>query len=264
MKLLPLLLCLWTFGLNAQVSPLPNAHAHNDYEHERPLFDALEQGFTSVEADVHLIDGELYVSHNKPKTLHEEHTLAALYLQPLQKLLAANGGSIYPGYTEPFYLMIDIKTDAEATYAILRQQLKGYESMLRIYEQDQWLTDGPCVIFLSGNRPVEKIKREKRSLVSLDGRPEDIGKGFSASMMPVISQRYSKILQWRGKGKIPKKQWKRVKQLAKNAENEGKKLRLWASPEDPNVWETLLKAGADLINTDELEGLKLFLRTRKR
>ena len=27
-------------------TPLPQAHAHNDYEHERPLLDALEQGFT--------------------------------------------------------------------------------------------------------------------------------------------------------------------------------------------------------------------------
>jgi hypothetical protein len=29
------------------VEPLPRAHAHNDYEHERPLLDALDHGFTS-------------------------------------------------------------------------------------------------------------------------------------------------------------------------------------------------------------------------
>ena len=44
--------------------PLAQAHAHNDYEHERPLFDALEHGFTSVEADVWLVDGELLVAHD--------------------------------------------------------------------------------------------------------------------------------------------------------------------------------------------------------
>ena len=32
--------------------PLARAHAHNDYEHPRPLRDALDHGFTSVEADV--------------------------------------------------------------------------------------------------------------------------------------------------------------------------------------------------------------------
>lgn len=34
-------------------SPLDRAHAHNDYEHARPLIDALERGFGSVEADVY-------------------------------------------------------------------------------------------------------------------------------------------------------------------------------------------------------------------
>ena len=37
-------------------TPLPRAHAHNDYEHPRPLLDALSHGFCSVEADVHLVD----------------------------------------------------------------------------------------------------------------------------------------------------------------------------------------------------------------
>ncbi len=34
------------------VSPLPQAHVHNNYLHERPLLDALVHDFTSVEADV--------------------------------------------------------------------------------------------------------------------------------------------------------------------------------------------------------------------
>ncbi len=33
---------------------LSQAHAHDDYEHDRPLLDALEHGFTSVEADIWL------------------------------------------------------------------------------------------------------------------------------------------------------------------------------------------------------------------
>jgi hypothetical protein len=248
--------------LAAQVRPLPNAHAHNDYEHERPLFDALAQGFTSVEADVHLIEGELYVAHDRPKLLSADQTLAALYLQPLLEIGKTNDGYVYPGYKEPFYLMIDIKTDAEQTYAVLKRQLETYASLLRIYEGDRLVSDGPVVVFLSGNRPMETVRTESRRMVALDGRPEDIGRGFSAEAMPVVSQRYGKILQWRGKGKIPKKQWKSLKQLADAAEREGKKLRLWASPEDPKVWETMLKAGADLINTDELTTLRKFLENR--
>ena len=33
----------------------PVAHAHNDYEHARPLHDALARGFGSVEADIWLV-----------------------------------------------------------------------------------------------------------------------------------------------------------------------------------------------------------------
>src|SRR4051812_2888640 len=45
------------------VVPLQRAHAHNDYEHRRPLFDALARGFSSVEADVWLSRGKLLVAH---------------------------------------------------------------------------------------------------------------------------------------------------------------------------------------------------------
>ena len=44
--------------------PLGRAHAHNDYEHTRPLLDALDCGFGSIEADVHLVDGRLLVAHD--------------------------------------------------------------------------------------------------------------------------------------------------------------------------------------------------------
>src|SRR5262249_1980163 len=51
-----LVLSLFLTALPALAQPLPtpliHAHAHNDYEHTRPLFDALDQGFCSVEADI--------------------------------------------------------------------------------------------------------------------------------------------------------------------------------------------------------------------
>ncbi len=58
--------------LVAANEPLPQAHAHNDYEHERPLLDALSHGFCSVEADIYLVDGALLVAHDRedrPATL---------------------------------------------------------------------------------------------------------------------------------------------------------------------------------------------------
>jgi hypothetical protein len=42
----------------ASSTPLSQAHAHNDYLHKNPLFDALNNGFISVEVDVHLFRGK--------------------------------------------------------------------------------------------------------------------------------------------------------------------------------------------------------------
>ena len=41
------------------VTPLLHAHAHNDYEHQRPLYDALDHGYCSVEADIFLVADKL-------------------------------------------------------------------------------------------------------------------------------------------------------------------------------------------------------------
>jgi len=60
----------------APAKPLPRAHSHNDYEHKRPLFDALDRGFCNIEADVHLVDGRLLVGHD-PEDVNPERTLQA-------------------------------------------------------------------------------------------------------------------------------------------------------------------------------------------
>ncbi len=62
--------------------PLIQAHAHNDYHHPRPLLDALDHGFCSVEADVFLVDGQLLVGHTTLE-LKPQRTLQALYLDPI-------------------------------------------------------------------------------------------------------------------------------------------------------------------------------------
>ena len=68
-------------SLGAEVVPLTRAHAHNDYEHARPLAEALERGFCSVEADVWLVAGKLLVAHDL-KDAKPQRTLESLYLDP--------------------------------------------------------------------------------------------------------------------------------------------------------------------------------------
>src|SRR5437773_10344211 len=94
----------------APPAPLVHAHAHNDYEHKRPLLDALDHGFCSVEADVFLVEGDLLVGHTR-KDLRPERTLEKLYLDPLRERVKANGGKVYAGGPTVF-LLIDVKSEA--------------------------------------------------------------------------------------------------------------------------------------------------------
>ena len=147
------LLVLLIFAQAMAQKPLYNAFAHNDYEHDRPLLDALENGFNYVEADVWLINGELYVYHNKPENPDSLRTLAKLYLDPLEKRIEANEGRVFKGHEEPFYLMIDIKSEADSTYNKLMGELIKYDEMIYSVVFNTFGSKNPVHVFMSGNRP---------------------------------------------------------------------------------------------------------------
>lgn len=233
-----------------------NAHAHNDYVHNRPLFNALKNGFTSIEADVHLINGALIVSHDHP--VSNARTLEELYLKPIDSIAEKNGGRLYKSYDHPVILMIDIKTDAGQSFTALLEVLKRYKK--RIYPSSP---EGAIQIVVSGNRPKEMIASDNQHLTSIDGRPEDIGKGYSESLMPVISDSYSKVTGSQATHVPTGVELKKIKELAGKVHRDKKKLRLWAIPDDEASWHLLLDAGVDIINSDKLEELNAFLNKQK-
>jgi glycerophosphoryl diester phosphodiesterase len=253
-----LILCCFTipYGCYSQSVSHENAHAHNDYEHQRPLYNALENGFTSIEADVHLKNGELLVAHNVVS--RNAKTLEALYLKPLDSISRQNGGRIYPQREEPIVLLIDIKTAADPTYQAIIDILSKYRDCLNTPTRS-----GALQLIISGNRPIELIRGDPQHLTAIDGRPEDLGKGFTTSEMPWISESYSKIIAWKGDGEMPEEELIRVRNLAQRVHQQNKVLRLWAIPDNEITWKALLKAGVDVINTDKLEDLNNFLSNRK-
>ena len=82
--LLILLISSPLFGQNL----LTKAHAHNDYEHERPFYEAFSLGFGSIESDVYAVNGQLLVAHDV-KDLKASRTLQNLYLEPIIQVLKA-------------------------------------------------------------------------------------------------------------------------------------------------------------------------------
>lgn len=253
-QLFILLLLFFSPPLAAQVVPLPNAHAHNDYEHPRPLLDALSHGFTSIEADIFLLKNELYVSHNRPISFKNVKTMESLYLQPLDSIVKANNGRVYPGYNGEFYLMLDFKAKGYETYQKLQEVLQNYLHLLAVPPHH-----GPVTLFISGERPYTEILNGSGSLAGLDGRPNDLQRGIPREKMPVVSTSFKSLGYWNGNGEIPMDIRIKIRQMAESAHEEGKKFRLWAIPDNPEAWQVMLDSGVDLINTDQLEKLKDFL-----
>jgi len=245
----------------ADVTPLPNAHSHNDYAHERPLLDALDQGFCSVEADIHLVDGRLLVAHDLPET-RADRDLDSLYLAPLHDRVKRNGGSVYPGQRE-FSLLNDIKSEASPTYAALKPLLAKHADMLTRFAPDGVHPNAVTVI-VSGNRPVAELRSQQTRLSAMDGRMSDLERQDPASLIPLVSQSWGSLFKWRGSGPMPAAESARLAELVQKAHAQGRRIRFWAIPDNPAGWEALNRAGVDLLNTDHLAELRGFLLTNPR
>jgi len=261
-SLLPLLLIFLPGGVACgQVRPLVQAHAHNDYEHGRPLLDALDRGFCSVEADIYLVEGKLLVAHDRDR-VQSGRTLQALYLDPLRERIKRNGGKVFANGPE-FMLLIDIKSEAEATYRLLRDVLKDYAGMLTVFRTNATET-GAVTVILSGNRPESLLAGEPLRYAAIDGRLPNLDSNESKHLIPLISDNWTKHFQWRGAGPLPEEEKKKLNQIVERTHEQGRKLRFWATPDKPESWRALQQAGVDLINTDDLDGLQKFLATDNR
>jgi len=250
----------------ADATPLGGAHAHNDYLHDRPLFDALDQGFASVEADVFLVDGTLCVAH-EAKEIRRDRTLQALYLEPLRQRVARNGGRVYRDGPR-FLLLVDLKTAAEPTYRRLHEILTEYREMLTAFGPDG-RREGAILVVVSGNRPLELMRSQTVRYAGCDGRLADLDSDLRAEVIPMISDRWGGCFSWKGEGPMPADERAKLEEIVRKSHAKGRLVRFWATPDLRSpardaVWQELLSAGVDLINTDDLEGLRRFLLERER
>lgn len=92
--------------------PVTKAQSHNDYKQSIPFLQAYYAGTGSIEADVYLLNGKLYVAHER-KEVSEDCTLTDLYLKPLFNLFRKNSNHLYPDSSQHLQLVIDIKEDHE-------------------------------------------------------------------------------------------------------------------------------------------------------
>src|SRR4051794_406743 len=154
-----------SIAANSTTAPIgPRIHAHNDYLHPHPLFDALDAGARSVEADIFLVNGKLLVAHNW-MDVREDRSLQSLYLDPLCKRISEHNGSVY-GDGETLFLLIDIKSDGEATYRVLKEMLKEYDHLLTHFSTGK---SGAVSVVLTGEQPARTtLQQESDRIVASD------------------------------------------------------------------------------------------------
>ena len=93
---------------------------------------------------------------------------------------------------------------------------------------------------------------------------EDLESDAPASLIPVISDNWTKHFSFNGTGSMSAKERQKLKKIVETAHKKGQRVRFWATPDKPSparqtLWRELLSNGVDLLNTDDLRGLQQFL-----
>jgi hypothetical protein len=238
-------------------NPHLRSHAHNDYQHDRPLLEALDNRFYSVEADVWWVNGEILVAHDKGDW---KGSLKDLYLDPLQKRVDLSG-SVH-GDGETFYLWVDIKDGREEFRPRLTELLNHYSMLTRF--TDDAIQEGPVTVVLTGDGPskealVEEVENRPFCRDSNGYSPNDPHADHGWRWYAL---RWWSYLDWEGNEDISEEEKRKLIEVVTDIHAKGRKVRFYATPETEKYWSLALEVGIDHINTDDLERLNRFLEDR--
>jgi YVTN family beta-propeller protein len=232
--------------VRSQNNPSAGMHSHNDYEQKEPFFAAYREGYSSIEADIYLIDGVILVGHDQ-KDLKRERNLEDLYLKPLAQAIKENKGRPYPNKQKSLQILIDIKSAAEPTLNALMSLLEKYPSIRK---------NRKIIIAISGNRPKEDKYATYPKFIYFDGRPGVNYSPEALARVALISDSYGNYL-------LPGSQNIDVQKAGTavaNAHALKKPFRFWGTPDHAESWKKFIDLGVDFVNTDQVAGLASYMR----
>jgi len=226
-----------------------NAHAHNDYVHALPFYTAYAAGFGSIEADVFLVDSQLYVAHNS-KDIIRDRTLQSLYLEPLRNKIKNNHGHAYADQHKNLFLLIDLKTKAEPTLRAVVELLKKYPQITDCKE---------LKIVITGNQPDSSRMTSYPSWIWFDG---NLNRNYSPAQLEKValfSDNFKNYSNWNGENKPSDTDVQKIMEAVQKAHALHKPIRFWSGPDNENVWKQMMDWKVDYINTDkQAEFARLF------
>ncbi|KAF5371810.1 hypothetical protein D9758_003380 [Tetrapyrgos nigripes] len=258
--------------------PVQKIHSHNDYLRAVPLFTALNTGVTSVEADLWLRDGNLFVAHTIDE-VDTSKTFDSLYIQPLVKLIDEQTYGDLFTRDDPLQLLIDFKSDGDDSFAPILAALeplrsKGY---LTTFKDGVYTTSFVTTVG-TGNTPLHKVLASNprdlffdAPLVDIAANPPAEGLVWSKEIAPLASANFQDavgLINWLPAqiGIVTNGTHNALKKLIGDARQfDGVKSRFWGTPKQysksvdiafRSVTIAIIKDGADWINADDLQLVK--------
>ena len=211
------------------MEPLPSTQAHNDYDQCRPLYGALDSGFSSIEADVWLVDGRLLVGHDRKDT-RTGKTLERLYLSPLERRTRRNAGSVYYGW--------------KGSRALDRRQVGGLGHLCRPRRAAASPPPHDDFLHRRQNDHAGRHRNRQRQpgpwrhdspavrYAGFEGRLGDLNTAVSTSFMPSVAADWREIFTWDGEAVMPAAEELRLRRLVTKAHAHGCKVRFWGTPDN--------------------------------
>ncbi len=259
-KLTIVLAILYSFTLSGQL--IHQGHAHNDYEHERPLFDALSYGYTSIEVDIHPVGRKLKVCHDL-EDCKASPTLKELYFEPLDSIVKEHGGTVFFGDSTQLTLMVDLKSKKDKSLKRLNKLIKRYDHLFQ-YENNGYVKWGPIIILISGEPSISTWQAIDSPYLYLDGRANEM---YPPKVKQMVRRVSNNIYTISSNSALSEGDPIGVEKLSTHVSdlyNQNiKEVRFWGTKDEPEVWRSLLKAGVNVISIDDLSGFAAFIKAQE-
>ena len=215
-------------------------HSHNDYLQDVPFWYAYSSGANSIEADLWLRDGSLFVAHDRVE-IDPKNTFSSLYLEPLNRLATE-------GRLRPLQLLIDLKSEAYETL----------DSVVATIERFPALVDSVTFV-ISGNRPKAEDYADYPAFIWFDHQNLSDLEEIDLDRVALVSQSFRSYSNWNGLGRMTAADFARVDSVIQLAREADKPVRFWATPDTKTAWSAFAQMGVDYVNTDEPAAARSFL-----
>lgn len=241
---LRLLLLLGFFSISVVAQKNYKIHSHNDYGQDFPFWKAYVSGASSIEIDVFLQHGKLYVTHAEEE-ISPEKTIENLYLDPLSKLAKS-------GKLRKVQILVDIKSDARKTL----------EKLVKIVKNRPELAENNNLRFvISGNRPQPSEYKNYPDFIHFDHQVLENLTNIALEKIALVSVSFKDFSVWNGLGRMTETDLARVKDAIAQAHAVHKPFRFWGSPDTETAWSHFAELGVDFINTDHPVRASQYLET---